>query len=95
MKVNTVSVKQLRENFGQVKEGIESGLTYLLIYRSQPLAEIRPVEQVGKIEFNQKEKTKENAKKVKSLAGGLRLGKGLTPGQMNKLYDQTYENLLS
>jgi len=43
MNINTISVKQLRENFGELKSGLEEGLTYLLIYRSRPLAEIKPL----------------------------------------------------
>ena len=91
MKINTVSVKQLRERFGQIKEGIENGLSYLLIYRSQPLAEIKPLEKGGGFRLSQQDKIK----KVKELAGGLKLGKGLTPKQMNILYSKTYEDLLS
>lgn len=95
MDINIISVKQLRENFGQIKEGIENGLSYLLIYRSQPLAEIRPVERKKQFELTREERIRRNVKKVRKLAGGLKLGKGLAPKEMNRLYDQTYEKLLS
>jgi len=45
----------------------------------------------------EKEKTqiKENLAKVDKLVGGFNLGPGLTPKQMNKTYDKTYEKMLS
>lgn len=43
MNVKTVSMKQLREDFPAVKQLLETGEELLLIYRSYPLAEIKPV----------------------------------------------------
>jgi len=43
METQAISVKNLRENFPSVRKGLENGLLYLLIYRSKPIAEIRPL----------------------------------------------------
>ncbi|MBI2612126.1 type II toxin-antitoxin system Phd/YefM family antitoxin [Candidatus Gottesmanbacteria bacterium] len=43
MNIQTVSTKQLRENFSQVIKAMEEGESLLLLYRSKPLAEIKPV----------------------------------------------------
>ena len=41
--MNIISMKQLREDFSSVKQRLQAGEELLLIYRSQPLAEIKPV----------------------------------------------------
>ena len=43
MNIPTISTKQLREDFSQVLEAMQAGQSLLLLYRSQPLAEIRPI----------------------------------------------------
>lgn len=43
MELQAISVKNLRENFPKVREGLKNGFPYLLIYRSEPIAEIRPL----------------------------------------------------
>lgn len=43
MKVQTISTKELREDFSKVKAAMEAGESMLLLYRSRPLAEIKPV----------------------------------------------------
>ena len=43
MNLQPISVKDLRENFPRVREELNNGLSYLLIYRSKPIAEIRPL----------------------------------------------------
>lgn len=92
MDINTISVKQLRENFGQLKEGLEEGLSYLLIYRSEPLAEIRPVAKKSpKVKVRSEIQMLE---KVNKLSGGLRLGENLTPALINKIIDKRYEEML-
>ena len=92
MDVNTISVKQLRENFNQLKEGLEEGLSYLLIYRSEPIAEIKPV---GKRRLMAQKRTKaQMSKMVDKLSGGLKLGKNLTPAMINKILDKRYEEML-
>jgi antitoxin (DNA-binding transcriptional repressor) of toxin-antitoxin stability system len=43
MQVQPISVKYLRENFSYVRERLRNGLSFLLIYRSEPIAKIEPV----------------------------------------------------
>ena len=40
----TISTKELREEFSRVKTALENGQSLLLLYRSQPLAEIKPAQ---------------------------------------------------
>ena len=42
MGMTYVSMRQLREDFKKIKQGLEKGERYLLVYRSKILAEIRP-----------------------------------------------------
>ena len=66
MNINTISVKQLRENFGELKAGLEEGLSYLLIYRSKPIAEIKPViERNSTIKIDVNENTNKRIQKIK------------------------------
>lgn len=43
MQTQTISVKELRTKFPKIKKALEKGVGYTLIYRSKPLAEIKPV----------------------------------------------------
>ncbi len=43
MEPNTISVKQLRNNFPAVLKALEKGLSYTLIYRSKPVAQLKPI----------------------------------------------------
>lgn len=45
MNTQTISTKTLREDFSQVIAAMEIGQPLTLLYRSRPLAEIRPVTQ--------------------------------------------------
>lgn len=45
MNIQTISTKTLREDFAQVIAAMQMGQPLMLIYRSKPLAEIRPVAQ--------------------------------------------------
>jgi len=45
MSIQTISTKELRENFSQFKALMAAGKPLLLLYRSKPLAEIKPVRQ--------------------------------------------------
>lgn len=45
MNIQTISTKTMREDFSQVKDAMENGQPLLLLYRSRPLAEIKPVRQ--------------------------------------------------
>lgn len=42
----TISTKELREDFSRVKTALENGQSLLLLYRSQPLAEIKPAQKL-------------------------------------------------
>lgn len=43
MQTLTVSTKELRQDFGKVVEAMRQGQSLLLLYRSRPLAELKPV----------------------------------------------------
>jgi len=45
MTLNTISTKQLRENFDQVLLAMANNQPLTLLYRSKPLAEIKPLPQ--------------------------------------------------
>ena len=42
--VKTISVKELRTNFPQVRIGLSKGITYLVIYQSKPIGQLKPVD---------------------------------------------------
>ncbi|MBI5465126.1 hypothetical protein HY946_00770 [Candidatus Gottesmanbacteria bacterium] len=44
MSIQTISTKELREDFSQVRAAMEAGQSLVLLYRSKPLAEIKPVQ---------------------------------------------------
>lgn len=46
MTIQTISTKTLREDFDQVIAAMQMGQPLMLLYRSKPLAEIRPIAQV-------------------------------------------------
>lgn len=87
-----ISVKELREHFDQVKEAVSHGQSLLLVYHSKPLAEIRPVREESLL--SKEARIASNKDKIKKLAGGMKLGKGFSPKEINSLYDQSYESLL-
>jgi len=43
MQTQTISVKELRTKFPKIRKGLENGTSYTLIYRSKPVAEIKPI----------------------------------------------------
>lgn len=45
MKIRTISTKELREDFSKVKAAMKAGQSLVLMYRSRPLAEIKPFKQ--------------------------------------------------
>lgn len=49
MNMQTISTKTLREDFAQVIAAMQIGQPLILLYRSKPLAEIRPVTQVKRV----------------------------------------------
>lgn len=48
MNTQTISTKTLREDFSQVIAAMEMGQPLTLLYRSRPLAEIRPLTQTNR-----------------------------------------------
>lgn len=95
MNVQVISVKQLRENLPKIREGLKKDRVYLLIYRSQPFAKLEPLETDLGLELEEIFPKKADFSLVDKLAGGLRLGKDLTPAKINKILDQRYEKMLS
>ncbi len=43
--MHIISMKQLREQFEPIRDGLARGESYLLMYRSKPLATLLPYEQ--------------------------------------------------
>lgn len=43
MQAQAISVKYLRENFSLVRQSLKNGRSFLLIYRSEPIARLEPV----------------------------------------------------
>lgn len=43
MNIATISTKQMRQNFDLVIDAMASGQSLTLLYRSQPLAQIKPI----------------------------------------------------
>jgi len=43
MDIQTISTKELREDFDKIKNAMSEGQSLLLLYRSKPLAKISPV----------------------------------------------------
>ena len=43
MQLQTISVKELRTNMPKIIKALEKGADYTLIYRSKPVAHIRPL----------------------------------------------------
>lgn len=41
--MQTISVKELRNNFPRFIQAVQAGESYTLIYRSKPVAQIKPV----------------------------------------------------
>ncbi len=87
MKVNIISVNQLRQNFALLKKAIERGESYILVYRSKPLAEIKPIQKKEEVGDNIEEKVQ----KVRQLAGGVRLGIKVSPRKLRQIFRTSYE----
>lgn len=43
MQLQTISVKELRNNFPKIIKALAKGMDYTLIYRSKPIAYIKPI----------------------------------------------------
>lgn len=47
MNIRTISTKEMREDFGQLRRAMQRGQSLVLLYRSKPLAEIKPIRTSG------------------------------------------------
>lgn len=48
MQSQIISVKYLRENFSLVRQRLKSGLSFVLIYRSEPIAKLEPIKDTNR-----------------------------------------------
>lgn len=94
MKTNIISVKQLRQDFEGVRRGIRLGHSYVLVYRSHPIAELRPLPNSAESHEDRRAKIQRKIAQIRRLAGGLKLSKSLTPEKINRLYEKSYESVL-
>lgn len=78
-----------RRNAGEVLARLPEVGTFILTKDGRPIARLSTLEEKTKIET-----TKEKLARLKPLIGGFRLGIGLTPKQLNKLIDKSYEEML-
>ncbi len=90
MNINMISVKQLRQNFDKLKTDLEHGKSFILLYRSQPLAEIRPFRPEKSDDMTMSNKIA----LIEKLAGGIDLPVSLQPEDINKIVDSSYEKVL-
>lgn len=76
-----ISTKELRQKFPEIKKKLNKGVSFVLIYRSKPLATISPYKQKTKLALNK-------------IAGGFRLQdkikQKITPEFINKLSEKRY-----
>ena len=89
-------MKQLREDFSSVKEKLDKGEELMLIYRSQPLAQISPFSKISrknKMKRKKSSRIKKNLDLIKKLSGGFKLG-DWNPEELNRTYDKQYEEML-
>lgn len=54
MDIQTISTKQLRQDFSQVLSAMEQGQSLMLLYRSKPLAQIKPIKKPALRSFTSK-----------------------------------------
>lgn len=64
MKTQIISTKELRLNLPSIKKAVDMGKSFVLIYRSRPFAELRPLPKV-------KDKTVSNIDVVELPAFGM------------------------
>ena len=82
MTTDTISTKQLRDELPRIRRGVAQGKTYTIIYRSQPFAELRPIE-------------KKTPPRPKLTGGGMhlqsRIDRKLTPEYFNEIAATLYD----
>lgn len=50
--MKTVSVRELRERFPRIRKEMSEGTSFILIYRSKPIGELRPLRSIKKINLS-------------------------------------------
>ncbi len=86
-----ISVKQLRQNFVEVKEAVEEGENFILLYRSKPIAQIKPYKSSNiEVKSEKKERIRRNLKKLRKHAGSISIKSNFSPQKINKLIEESY-----
>ena len=90
MQIQTISTKELREDFSKLLMAVEAGQTLDLTYRSKRIIRLKP------IKVAKKKMSKEEAVKlVRKLAGGnYKFKRHLSPDELNREYDKMYDEML-
>lgn len=83
-----LTMTELRRRPGEVFQKLPQVGMYIVWKNGEEIGRILPPEKKEEIDVQK------NLEKVEKLAGGFHFGKGLTPAQMNKFYDQQYEEML-
>lgn len=78
-----------RRNAGTVLDSLEKGKAFILTRGGRPFAKISLL-----ADFKKELTREEKLRKLKKAIGGFRLGRGMTPSQMNKLLDKRYAEML-
>lgn len=78
-----------RRNAGKVMAKLPKVGTFILTKDGKPVAKLSMLKDETK-----EENIEKNIAKLKSLAGGFKLGKGMSPAKINKLLDARYAEML-
>ncbi len=68
-----ISMKELRENFSEIRDELKTGVSFTLIYHSKPLAEIKPMSVMPK---TKKTKARDSALSLFAYPPKIMLFKG-------------------
>lgn len=84
-----LTMTELRRRPGEVFQKLPQIGMYIVWKNGEEIGRIFPPE-----EKQEATSFQDNARKVRLLAGKFNFGKGLTPSQINKLLDKSYEKML-
>lgn len=84
-----LSITELHRNVGKIFDELPKVGGYAVVRDSEVIGKILPMNTKSKVLTRE-----ERVAKVRALAGGFHLGKGLSPDQMNKEYDKIYDKML-
>ncbi|MBM3282698.1 hypothetical protein FJY90_00455 [Candidatus Gottesmanbacteria bacterium] len=79
----------LRRKAGEVLAKLQEVKVYVVTKDGKPVAKLSALNEPAVVET-----TKERLARLRSLIGGFRLRIGLTPRQLNKLIEESYEKML-